>query len=324
MLKRIFFLAVVSVLLFGCIVQEEPVVAGNESEGKEKPVAVVAQARPLVFENSFYSLEYSGEWSVSEGEGVAVFSSPQDENDAFVESVYVIAAPAEEEATLREYFENSVDALASSLEGFEVSGFNETRLSGVEAYEVEYTAKNQGQELKYKQVFAAKNEVNYVITYAGLGEGYKKHSQPFEKMLASFEMKDGKQKTEQAETPAAKIKWRSYSKSIYYDDGDFEFLKTPEEVLRLNDDKTWEFGSGKGTWEIAEITASDWSKWGLKDYGPTKKMVLYEWNNDAADGPIEGSGELPALFWMIYRVPPQEQGKAGGGQVQEKFRMSIE
>ena len=111
--------------------------------------------------------------------------------------------------------------------------------------------------------------------------------------------------------------WRVYSETLFYDAGggggsDSSASTTRE--LSLNDDGAWEFGSSNGTWYVTAIDADDWSRWGVEDYGPQRKVVLEGWNDDVADGPIEDSEAGVDFLWVIYRVD-----EPSPGVVQMKF-----
>ena len=109
--------------------------------------------------------------------------------------------------------------------------------------------------------------------------------------------------------------WMAYSKSVYYDDGEFKFAE-PKGLLYVNDDGTWEFGNLNGKWEVSAITEDDWKIWDVSPYGHKKKITLYGWNGDIASGPIEGEA-TPQFIWVIYRSgPPFEDAPS---QVQMKF-----
>lgn len=115
--------------------------------------------------------------------------------------------------------------------------------------------------------------------------------------------------------------WRIYSEAIFYDAGGSNWLDTPStRKLELKQDRTWNFGSSSGTWAVSGIVAQDWERWGVSDYGPDKKLTLYGWNDDAADGPVEESSGSIDFFWVIYRTGPP--AVSSPSQVQMKFGKS--
>ena len=109
--------------------------------------------------------------------------------------------------------------------------------------------------------------------------------------------------------------WRAYPQNLYYDVGGSIRVPTPSSrKLELKANGKWAFGSSSGTWKVADITTADWEKWGVQPYGPTKKIVLNNWNKKGADGPIEESPTVKGrvdFIWVIYKVEPPVVRSAG-------------
>ena len=109
--------------------------------------------------------------------------------------------------------------------------------------------------------------------------------------------------------------WRVYSQRIFYDEGGAGSYGAASEgttsstKLEIKKDKKWSYGSSSGTWEVSEITDTDWSSWKIDSYGPTRKMTLEGWNKGIASGPIEEDGVN--FIWVIYRVQPPISEKPG-------------
>ncbi|MBI4151156.1 hypothetical protein HY492_03450, partial [Candidatus Woesearchaeota archaeon] len=103
--------------------------------------------------------------------------------------------------------------------------------------------------------------------------------------------------------------WRLYSEALYYDEGGGFLDNKATQTLKLAP-SSWSFGDSEGTWTLQDITESDWMRWGIEPYGPTKKIVLHGWNEGEADGPIEESDRIDFL-WVIYRVGPPIVEKPG-------------
>ncbi len=109
-------------------------------------------------------------------------------------------------------------------------------------------------------------------------------------------------------------KWRILSNTRYIDtDG---YYSAPTQLLEING-QSWNFGSSSGTWEIKEIEQEDWEKWQVESYGPTRKVVMHNWNGADWDGPIEESNGKIDFFWIIYDV--ELPGSSQPQQVQIKF-----
>ena len=105
--------------------------------------------------------------------------------------------------------------------------------------------------------------------------------------------------------------WRVYSETLFYDaggSGGSDSSASTTRELSLNDDGTWEFGSSNGTWNVTAIDAGDWSRWGVEEYAPQRKVILEGWNGDVADGPIEESEAGADFLWVIYRVDEPSPG----------------
>ncbi|MDO8554889.1 MAG: hypothetical protein Q7S22_08820 [Candidatus Micrarchaeota archaeon] len=110
-------------------------------------------------------------------------------------------------------------------------------------------------------------------------------------------------------------KWRILSNTRYVStDG---YYSAPTQLLEING-QSWTFGSSSGTWEIQPIDENDWIKWETTSYGPTRKIVVHNWNGADWSGPIEESNGKIDFFWIIYNV---DIG-SGPQQVQMKFGQS--
>ena len=112
--------------------------------------------------------------------------------------------------------------------------------------------------------------------------------------------------------------WRAYSEYIGYAGGGSNILDHPgTESLQINAGGTWSYGSSSGTWSVSDIAESDWTKWGISSYGPTKKITLNGWNNDVGDGPIESESTTVNFIWVIYNAKPPVVSR--DAQIQIKF-----
>lgn len=113
--------------------------------------------------------------------------------------------------------------------------------------------------------------------------------------------------------------WRVMSMRTDYKSGFSEtIVRTNTMRVSINPDHTWKFSSSSGTWKIADIKSSDWKEWGINSYGPTKKIILNNWNKKSGSGPIEISNGNVDAIWIIYQYisstkgPGIEQMKVGG------------
>ena len=113
-------------------------------------------------------------------------------------------------------------------------------------------------------------------------------------------------------------KWKMHSQGRYQDEvGEWVFESDLSRILEIKEDKTWDFGPSKGTWNVLPIEEDDWKRWGVSPYGPAKKIVMDKWNQKGADGPIEANSGQVSFFWVIYTV--QYEGKPKPQQYQQKF-----
>ncbi|MBI5389442.1 hypothetical protein HZB01_03620 [Candidatus Woesearchaeota archaeon] len=112
-------------------------------------------------------------------------------------------------------------------------------------------------------------------------------------------------------------KWKPYSESIYYKNGDFEFAQTSNAELTLHRDGTWIFGNRTGTWQVLPITEEDWTVWGIHNDNFKTKLVLYNWEGNYATGPIEETSWGAKYLWAVYNVDPPALRESA--QVWQKF-----
>ncbi len=105
--------------------------------------------------------------------------------------------------------------------------------------------------------------------------------------------------------------WRIYSESLYYDAGGGGVLDSSEVVgtdLVLSSDGSWQFGSSSGSWSVAAIDGSEWDRWAVSPYGPTRKIVLQGWNGSTGDGPLDEETGYVDFVWVIYHVESADPG----------------
>ncbi|MEW6455813.1 MAG: hypothetical protein AB1410_03745 [Acidobacteriota bacterium] len=112
-------------------------------------------------------------------------------------------------------------------------------------------------------------------------------------------------------------RWRVYSERLVYDEGGAGPWLTASKrnavtrKLELKADGTWSFGSSQGKWRISPISASDWEKWKIPSYGPTRKIILEGWNKNTASGAVEEGDSGVNFIWVLYRVGPPTVSRPG-------------
>lgn len=94
--------------------------------------------------------------------------------------------------------------------------------------------------------------------------------------------------------------WRILSNTRYI--GNESYYSAPTERLELKPDGSWSFGSSSGSWEVASIEKSDWQEWKIENYGPTRKIILNNWESRTWSGPIEENDGQIDFLWVIYDV----------------------
>lgn len=98
--------------------------------------------------------------------------------------------------------------------------------------------------------------------------------------------------------------WKNYSARVFYDQGGGGALTNVPEQLRLTGEGKWTFGTSSGSFFVSAIDSSDWTRWNISAYGPTRKISFSNWKGSTADGPIEESNGRVNFVWVIYKVAP--------------------
>lgn len=279
------------------------------------------------FDGTLYSIDYPTNWEVDEQPNNVAFVSPySSEDDEFRENVVVSIQDVQPGLTLKDYADDTIAVLESTVDDFNLVDADDVFLDDNPAYLLTYTGTLTQDVVGVFQVYTIKDDNFYIITYVGTGQDYLDYFDVTERMISSFSIKSdsGSSKTKAQTTiatssyPELEGKWRVYSEAIFYDEGGNNFLETPTtRLLELKKGGKWTFGDSSGTWTVEDITDEDWSKWGVRDYGPTRKIVLYDWDDDVSDGPIEETASRVDFIWVIYHAEPPIVSKPG--QIQMKF-----
>lgn len=135
-----------------------------------------------------FSVEYPDFWqkTVETSEGIAAFITPAEGySDQYTDNVTVRCFTPDME--YNEYVTGYVSALPSTLSNYKLVSENDTTLGGEEAYQIVYeSTDDQGNELRFMQIFALHNEKIYVVTYIGEFSSYTYFLTSVEKMLPTF------------------------------------------------------------------------------------------------------------------------------------------
>lgn len=106
--------------------------------------------------------------------------------------------------------------------------------------------------------------------------------------------------------------WRSYSSRLFYDKGGGGAVGTDSSTkLELQDNGKWNYGSSSGTWGVEQINSDDWVRWQIESYGPTRKLILNDWKESSADGPVEESNQNIDFLWVLYKAVPPTVSEPG-------------
>lgn len=278
-----------------------------------------------IYNNPHYTISYPADWTPEEQGPVVMFKSPQQgPSDAGLENVNIVVVPAGTK-DLEEYVMSEIDNLREVTPNFKLLDYGKDPIS-LPSRKIVYTEDDGQNKYQYMQIIAQKDNKYYILSYTALMDTFPTYVKIATDMISSFKTKaepiavsTTTPKTQAASPyPGLTKNWRVYSQAIFYDSGGFNFMDTPAtRLLELKPDYTWTFGNSEGTWRVSKITETDWTKWGVNAYGPTEKLVLDGWNNDVADGPIEGNVDF---LWVIYRTgPPTVQSPA---QIQIKFGLT--
>lgn len=138
-----------------------------------------------------YSVKYPDTWTVENTTGAKQFtvSAPSDgEGDAFAEFANMVsyATPG---YTSKSYGAYSKGYLPQKIKNFKVVEEKEFKHGGKDAYYIVFTGKQDGQSLKWKQVYIIINGNGYVLTFAAQPDKYNQYAKTFSQILNSFVIK---------------------------------------------------------------------------------------------------------------------------------------
>lgn len=263
---------------------------------------VSQQPQSGTYENTNYGfrMNYAQGWEKldgAEGVQVAFVSPPESATDDFQENVNVNAQPVQTDMTLEGYESLVIQALSQSVPDFDLVSAKDSELGGTASKELVYTGTGKNGPVKLLQAFALKDKTVYAITFIAKQETYDAYLSEARAMIDSFQFaaKEEPKTNTDYKTAGARAeegKWRAE-----------EFTR----LLELRNNR-WTFSSSSGLYTIGTIEPRDWDRWGVQPYGPTRKIILFDWNKDIADGPIEETQDGIDFIWVIYKADPSAQG----------------
>ena len=279
MIKKVYLLILIFlVLIIGCATESPE--SKLPPKIKQSESAKTAPSDFLTYENPDYGvkIKYPSDWQQTETEDLIVaFLSPKtDASDAVQENLGLTMNDlAGQGLTLQKYNEIAIEQLKQTFPDIKIIESGSTVLSNIPAYKVVFTASN----LKFMQAWIIKNNLAYIWSFVSTESSYSDYLGTIQTMLDSFEItRNIRAETEElkAETkasiadadPAFLGSWRIFSERIFYDIGGAGSAAVPvTRNLELLKDGTWKFGDSKGKWTVTEITAADWTRWGINEKG---------------------------------------------------------
>ncbi|HLD75432.1 MAG TPA: PsbP-related protein, partial [Candidatus Norongarragalinales archaeon] len=141
------------------------------------------------YEGGLFSIQYPSDWTLEEPEGLVLFKSLLDQNDAFQENVNVLLVPTDQ--TLEAFIEA---ALGPSVEssGFELIDSSETTLSGKNARKIIYAEQSADAKLQYLQVISVDAGFATIVTYTATPSTFAEFKDEADAMISSLKLKSEK------------------------------------------------------------------------------------------------------------------------------------
>ena len=318
-MKRIlavYSIALILVMLIGCV-PHAPQEPSLPPKIKQSESAKTTPSDFLTYENFDYGIKigYPSDWEqkVTDDLIIAFVSHKTGASDAVQENLGLTMNDLTGLGlTLPKYNEIVMEQLRQTFPDIKFIESGSTVLSNNPAYKVVFTASN----LKFMQVWTIKHDLAYIWSFVSTESELSDYLSTIQKMLDSFEItRNIRAETEEIKAeikvsiadadPAFVGSWRIFSERIFYDIGGGGSAAVPvTRNLELLKDGTWRFGDSQGAWTVTEITNDDWTRWGVNSYGPTRKIILNNWNKAIADGPIEENKGYVDFIWVIYHVEP--------------------
>lgn len=135
-----------------------------------------------------YSVKYPDTWTVDGSTGAKQFTvnAPSDgENDVFTENVNMVSYPVSG-YTAKTYAAYSKTYLPQKVKNFKVTEEKAFTQGGKEGYYMVFTGKQEGQLLKWKQVYFIENGTGYVLTFTAQQTVYNTYIKTAAQILSSF------------------------------------------------------------------------------------------------------------------------------------------
>ncbi len=135
-----------------------------------------------------FSIEYPDFWqkTAEPSEGIAAFVTPAEGySDRYSDNVTVRCFTPDMEYNA--YVTGYVEELASTVSNYKLVSETDITLGDEPAYQIVYeSTDDEGNELRFLQIFAQHNEKIYIITYIGEFSSYTYFLSSVEKMIPTF------------------------------------------------------------------------------------------------------------------------------------------
>jgi eukaryotic-like serine/threonine-protein kinase len=138
-----------------------------------------------------YSVKYPDTWMVDASTGAKQFTvnAPSDgEGDVFTENVNMVSYPVTGYNS-KTYAAYSKTYLPQKVKNFKVTEEKAFTQGGKEGYFIVFTGKQEGQLLKWKQVYFIVNGMGYVLTFTAQQPVYNQYIKTATQILNSFVIK---------------------------------------------------------------------------------------------------------------------------------------
>ena len=135
-----------------------------------------------------YSVKYPDTWTVDASTGAKQFTvnAPSDgDNDIFTENVNTVSYPVTG-YNPKTYAAYSKTYLPQKVKNFKVVEEKAITQGGKEGYYIVFTGKQEGQLLKWKQVYFIVNGTGYVLTFTAQQNMYNSYIKTAGQILSSF------------------------------------------------------------------------------------------------------------------------------------------
>lgn len=183
-MKRIVFLVLVAVMLFSMVACGETENPYNAPEGK-----LTATNDAVVY---YFFYPSDGVWTPDRNDGMVSVLSDYDQVAGTCSSSISVTDFQYDPKTItneKEYWEKNLDSYKNTFKDLTVTKEEEIKISDIDGYYVEYTAKVTDKEYKFGQAMVFNMNRVYIITYTAETEAFAKRLPVFTDVINTFSFK---------------------------------------------------------------------------------------------------------------------------------------